>query len=540
MKKPDIHTMTLREKIGQTGMSAPNAVNDGVADHNSFGNYFRAYPFTGFYAHGIVTADKEPLASPAQLLQIISEANSALDIPLFVSADCEDGGKDLFPELHRIATNMAVGAANSPQLAYRRGYYWAKELLTCGINWPFGPVLDMLGNFFHPSGVRCLADHPGPHLNLVPSMVKGIQDAGAAACVKHYPGDGPEYRDPHYCPATNKMSRAEWDATYGKIWKLAIDSGVRSIMTSHHSFPAVETSPGADGLPRPSSSSRRVLDILRKEMNYDGVLITDAVSMKSLSSAFTHEDIYIECFNAGNDIILFVHNDYIDVMERAVLDGRISMERLNESVERILRLKEELGLFDQAAPVPPLTPEENAAFDRNNYELSKHAMTLVQNRIHAVPFSPETIKKVTIIKLGSYAPFLEDLTVLKDAFTQKGIEVNLIERLRSKEMLREIAETSDVILYACYLQFGRPRGMAFFSDPADFGPLFNALSYGSEKSVVVSFGAPSIYYNYFENAMTYINAYSSDPGTMQALADGLLGEFTFTGKSPVALEPKFG
>ena len=125
------------------------------------------------------------------------------------------------------------------------------------------------------------------------------------------------------------------------------------------------------------------------------------------------------------------------------------------------------------------------------------------------------------------------------AFEERGIEASLLKCLRSKDELEGISQTADMIIYACFLAQSKPQGMSFFSRPEDMQTLFHALSFGAEKSVVASFGATSIYYNYFEAANAYLNVYSSDVGTMRAFVDGVLGDFTFTGKSPVELAPKF-
>jgi beta-glucosidase-like glycosyl hydrolase len=275
------------------------------------------------------------------------------------------------------------------------------------------------------------------------------------------------------------------------------------------------------------------------DLNYDGVMITDAVNMKSLAAAFEHEDVYIESFLAGHDIILFTDNDYIDVMEKAVLDGRITEAQINEACRRVLDLKEKIGLFDNKPMGKPLTAEENADFEQTLYEIAKNGMTLITNRGNMIPFDPNKVKKVTIINVAPDEQFQNDLRFMKEAFEKRGIQVDLLERLRTKAQLKEISETSDIIVYACYLASSRPIGMSVYSRPVEMNTLFHSLSYGATKSVCVSFGTPSIYYNYFECADVFINAYSDDKGSFQAFVDGILGDFAFVGKTPVPLKPAF-
>jgi len=224
-------------------------------------------------------------------------------------------------------------------------------------------------------------------------------------------------------------------------------------------------------------------------------------------------------------------------MEKAVLDGRISMERLDESVERILRFKESLGLFEKTELAPALTDAENDAFDAVNYEIAKSSLTLINNSLNTIPFDPKKVKSAIIVAYSPYEPFVEGAGVMADELERRGIKTDIVTAFDTKEELEEAAKKYDIIIYATYLAMSQPTGMPFFSK--SFSTLFNAFSYGAEKSVAASFGAPSIYYNYFETASAFINAYSMDKSTMRAFIGGILGDFEFTGKSPVALKPSF-
>ena len=537
MKKPNLSDLTLREKIGQTGMPGIGELREGIARNGGILGYFKEYPFTGFWCDHLVKAQDKPYKAPRDFAEHIKEVNKDLDVPLLVACDLEEGSDVAFGELHHISANMSVGAANSPELTYKRSYYYAKELRSFGVNWAFGPVFDMLNNFFDVMGPRCISDDWRTVSEHAANMVKGMQDAGVAACPKHFPGSGNDYRDPHFCSATNDFTREEWDATYGNIWRSARDAGALSYMISHMSFPAVDDSLTPLGAPTPATASKKILDILRRDMSYDGIIVTDAVCMKGVASAFEHEDVYIECFNAGNDVILFVHDDYIDIMEKAVLDGRVSMERLDESVRRILDFKERLGLFDDNAEIPELSEEEKRDFDSVNYEISKHALTIVTNSNGMIPFDKSRIRSALIIAFSPFEPFGESVKVMADRFAEYGISADIVPTIPGKAVLEDYSKKYDLIVYATFLAMGKPSGMPFFSQ--NLSTLFNSYSYGTEKSVAASFGAPSIYHNYFETAPAFINAYSSDEATMRAFVDGILGEFELVGRSPVDLKPSF-
>lgn len=534
MKRPKLSEMTLREKIGQTGFPSPRAVSKGVLEFGSYAEYFKAYPYCGHYIDQWMIDEKgEILTSPEEVGKILTDTSNELKIPLFVSCDFEHGAKAMSPKFHRIPTNMSLGAANSKDLTFKRAYYFAKEVKTMGVNWPFGPVGDLVQNFFAQSPRR-LGEDTTVVENVFPELVRGMQAVGSAACAKHFPGGSTDYRDSHFCSANDRSTREEWNKKYMGVWKSAIDAGVMSFMVGHQSVPALDDSYARSKVRRPASASKKVIDVLRNDLGFDGVVVTDAVGMKGLSAAFGNSaEIYIECFNAGNDVILFVRDDYIDVMEKAIADGRISMEQLDRSVERILDMKEKIGLFDgEIKPGEALTEEENKLFDEVNYNIAKSALTLIANEDNAVPFNPEKVKRATIVKLSPSPEFANDLTAMKEAFEARGVHADIVDFIKTKEQLQELSETEDIIVYAC-----APGRMNFYNSREDLSTLFHSLSHGAEKTVVASFASPSVYYNYFENANIYINAYSSDAGTMSAFVDGILGDFEFTGKSPVRLAP---
>lgn len=539
--KPNLNHMTLREKLGQTGMPSPNAVKKAIAKYGGYVPFFKALPYCGLYVDmGCKNgSDGTQYETPEQLAQLFDAVNRQLDIPLLISGDFEYGVNTMFPQLHAASTNMAMGAANSDELAYKRSYYWAREMRSIGVNWPFSPVVDLHTNFFATGGIRRLSADAQVAAKLTGPIIHGIQDAGVAASAKHFPGSSKDYRDTHFCTNINTKTMEEWNANDRKVWQAAIDAGVMSIMTAHCAMPAMDDSFARGRIPRPASASKKALDILRKEMGYEGLIVTDAVSMKGLAAAFTHEDVYIECFNAGNDIILFCDVDYIDVMQKAVLDGRVSMERVDDACRRVLELKEKLGLFDFSKPASPLCANENADFEKTCYEIAAKGMTLVCNQGELLPFDPAKVKKAAIIAVSPDATFQASLQVMKEAFAAYGIEATILERLTGKQQLRELDETCDIIIYACFLAQSRPLGMSVYARKEELYTLFHSLSFGADKSVGVSFGAPSIYYNYFENVDAFINAYSPDEQTMRAFVDGILGKFPFNETSPVPLTPEF-
>lgn len=531
--------MTLREKIGQTAMPSPPALRKGVTSAGSYVEYFKQYPYGGFYVtSGMVKDDGSELKESHELAEIIESTAKDLTIPLFVAVDAEFGGGKLFKEMAMIPTNMAVGAANSAELAYKRAYYWAKELRAVGINWAFGPVCDILPNFFDPMGVRCVSDKTELVAEIIAHTIRGIRDAGMMSSAKHYPGKSGDYRDPHFSMCTDSITLEEWNRILKPIWEAAARADVASIMTAHTALPAIDDSIARGKTLRPASASSKVIGILRDDLGYDGIVITDAISMKGLAAAFEHEDIYIECFNAGNDIILFNGNDYIDVMEKAVADGRVSMERIDEAVERILRYKIAYGLFDGKILGEKMSEEDKQAQAQTSYEISKLGGTLVRNVEGTIPFDSSKVKKASIIVVSPSESFRESLKAMQAAFARYGVESEIVDTISSKSELEKISKDNELIVYACFVSWTEPYGLPGYSQVREINTLFNGLSYGAEKSVVASFASHTVYYNYFEGVDTFVNMYTSNKESMDAFVDGLFGKIAFTGKSPVDLKPQ--
>ena len=540
--KEVLKRMTLREKIGQTAMPSLSACRNGVREEGGYVNYLKKYPFCGFYAArsgGTVNNKGETLYKSEELVDIALSTGKELDIPLLIAADAEFGGNQLFSEMTKLPSNMSVGSANSPELTYKRTYYWAKELRSVGINWLFGPVLDIFPHLLTPGVTRRLSDNTDVIVNLAPHFIRGLRDAGMMSTAKHFPGKKGGYRDAHFAIATEDgLSMEEWNEMYMPIWKVAADAGADSFMTEHPAFPSCDNEIVRGKIMRPSSASQKVINLLRENIGFDGVVVTDALSMKAIAVAFEHDEMYIECLKAGNDVILFTGNDYIDVIEKAVQDGKVSIERIEEAAERVLKAKKKLGLFEGKILGEPMTGDDKADFDKVNYEICCKGATLVANEDGRIPFNPDKIKKVTIVPISPSEKFHdEEIKNLQKAFAKYGTESVVVEKIESKTTVKEMSENSDLIVYACYVGWTEPHGFPAYSQVREMNILFNALSYGEEKSVVASFGGPSIYYLYFEGTSAFVNMYTASEESMQAFVDGLFGKYEFSETAPVKLIP---
>lgn len=565
MKKPLLSELTLREKIGQMFMAHQwdiNRVSRG-ADWKTLRTTEEKRKLLEYEKFGIINAMPgagcrglnerlennllNPNGSPSYAEEseehgIWLEEQSALynKIPHLISADAErDGAGSVYTDLTVTCCPLAIGATNDEDLAFALGAAIARELRCVGINWRWAPVVDMYSRFSAGITRSYTPDDPDKMIKIANAHIRGVQSEGVAATAKHFPGnDGYEYRDSHFCPAMNSSTLEEWWAGQGKIFQGVIDGGVYSIMTSHKAFPAVDDEK-INGQYVPVTLSKKVTtDLLKEKMGFKGVVITDAIEMNSLLSLMPYDELIIRMINAGNDAILGVFLNTGDIVVKAVEEGRISEDRINDACQRILDMKEKLGLFEDGYKGRCRIASEEAPKTRKiNEEIARRAITLVRDRTNMLPFDKSKVKKVSVICSTHEDAFFEkDLLAFKKAFEDRGIAVYMQRRLKSNEELAEISKDSDIIIYAGYTNMHAPYG-----GPNLYGEecktYLYAFTSGREKSVGVSFGYPYLHYDIMGSADAFINAYSKSPEMMRAVVQGILGEIPISGKSPVKLEP---
>lgn len=542
MNKPDISKMTLREKIGQMFIMRDDRLHDMVSNAD-IAEYLKNNPIGGIWATGRLKKPAAYLNFEASseggelydLKEYVNLLNSCLNIPLLVGGDSEKGG---FMGSSEIAGPDAVVATEDNELAYRYGACMAKELATGGLNWRWSPICDLSHPLSSSAVNRVCSDDPKKIVKYAAAMIKGTQDSGVAATVKHFPGhDLSDTKDPHFSPGINNSSLEDWLELQGKVYKESIDSGAYSVMIGHAAFPAVDDSL-INGKRRPSTFSKKIItNLLKERLGFNGVVITDDIGMRAAFSIFGREnmaDTYVELINAGNDMLLGTpigekHEDYIGYIEKAVAEGRVSIERIEDACRRILTMKEKLGLFgkeEKLADIKTLAEETN----NMNMDIARKSLTLLANKNNLIPLDAKTLKKVSIIPVTHSDFFPGKLEELKKAFERRGMEAKIYDNAYQCN-LREAAKEDGVIIYANFVSAHQPMGhCTFFGDVAQ--QFFRILSYGSDRSVVVSFGSPFIRDEYYEETETYINAYWYNKETMEALVDALMGDIPFVGKSP--------
>ncbi len=542
MKKPTLESMTLREKIGQTGVLRSDFI---FKDKD----YLKKNPFGGIWtrhAHRYETAVNNAENKYADGLDYrftkecddwIKELNADLKIPLLSAIDAETGANEAIPGCSMTPSAATLGGTQSEELTFKMGKQIATEALAGGANWIWGPVADNACMFAGVSLNRTYSNDMELSQRLIKAQIEGIQAAGVAATVKHFPGvDKREYRDPHFTQATIAYTVEEWEEYQKDIFQAAIDAGVYSVMTGHMSFPAMDDTMVQGNYLPTTLSYKMITELLKGEMHFDGVVVTDGIGMGALTQIYSGPQLYIELLKAGNDMLLGPTTaDYIDVVEQAVLNGELSEERINDACQRVLDMKEKLGLFDEDyAAGGGVTPEMLEETRRVNQEVARKGMSLVCDKNGQLPLNKDKIKKVKIIYNGYSDNAFENLKYMKAAFEARGAECDVQRRVFGE--IKQIAEEYDLIVYTCYIGMHSPYGSPYFVS-GEIGSFNYILSVGKEKSIGISLGSPFTYFDYYSATPTYVNTYGYCRELCEEVVAGLYGEFEFNTFLPYPIRP---
>ncbi len=555
MKRPALSELSLTEKIAQLLMLSDEAIQyktvdnekvirpkeeiDEILQRCQYGSYWH----TGSVKMGIVNLAEEWSTAKRMTLEESKEYIDSLQknvrLPMLVAMDAENGLGYALSSGTIIPTPISIGAADDEELTAKLHTGVSRELKAAGANWRWAPIIDIHGRL-SASVLRGFSDNVEQITKIATAAIRAVEKEHVATTVKHFPGsDGYDgIRDSHFSLSCNMSSFEDWKKGQGKVFQNMIDAGVMTIMVGHSSFPAVDDTK-INGNYTPSSASKKVITgLLREEMGFEGVIITDAIEMAGLSSVCSsYEDVLVRTINAGNDILLGVRPEAMDIVYKAVEDGKIPMERIDESCERVLDLKEKIGLFDDEIRNEVIDiPEANRMTEEASREISEKALTLLYDRNNIIPVNKDKIKRVTIIYASHYNGTGEQLNVMKEEFEKRGATVNLYNGLPGGG-IDEVDANSDLIIYAGYIASHRPMGL-----PSLYGNqiamFLRAFSKGKEKSIGISLGYPYIHFDVMGGADTFVNAYSPDPEALRAFVKGVYGEIEFVGKSPIDIEPK--
>lgn len=374
--------MTLREKIAQTFLQYYQGYDDlpekliALNKKNELGNLL--------FFSGANVRDIDQLHKMCKNIQSHASENK-YNLPFLITID-QEGGQ--LTAIHRGTTmfpgNMAMGFANDGAMAERQGKHVGKELRYAGINICYAPVLDVsydsktvpiVDNRMYSSKPEVVAD-------MGTGFIKGLQAEGIAACGKHFPGMRLTQEDTHFKCDTHPGDLQRLKDVELKPYTKAIKEGLETIMTHHGVFPAIDDE-------YPASMSKKCYDYLRNEMGFKGLTITDDLIMGAVRSQYGDEDAVIIALEAGADLIMHtaLSDSYVDIIEKAVKEGRVSEKRIDESCKRVLEYKAKF-----CTEIPETKEYNKYDGDKVAYEIAKKALIKYKGdeKAFPLPIRPET------------------------------------------------------------------------------------------------------------------------------------------------------
>lgn len=355
---PNLSALTLEQKVGQVlclGWDADSERGDALTVNA------HARALVEELGAGSIIVMGRNYARPEQLRATLAELQSLAAVPLFVAVDQEGGSVNRFgPPFTAFPGNMALGAIarDAAGLTRAQAELQAEELTAIGVNWNFAPVLDVNNNPDNPIiGIRSYGSDPARVAELGAAAVEGYQRNGLLACAKHFPGHGDTGVDSHHALPTIPGDRERLNSVELVPFRAAIAAGVGAIMTTHILFPALDSV-------NPATLSPAILTgLLRQELGYNGVVITDCLEMGAIADGVGVANATVEAIKAGADVALICHTLSVQRESRqalldAVRSGELPESRLDEAVERVLAAKQRFP----AAPRPSVLVDSGGDF----------------------------------------------------------------------------------------------------------------------------------------------------------------------------------
>ncbi len=470
-------------------------------------------------------------------VETLNEMQRRSKVPIMVQADLEYGLNARFPGGTHIPWPMAQTATWDPELAYEAGRITAIEGRAVGIHLALAPVADVNNNPFNPIiNTRAYSEDPDQVITYASAFLKGMQEHGMAGTAKHFPGHGDTETDSHSKLAVIPSDSARlWDIEL-KPFKALVDAGVEVAMVGHLDAGDFQYEPGV-----PSSLSPYWLNgILRDEMGFKGVIITDNMGMGGITNHYTDRSALIKTINAGSDLIIqnYDYRNSVNMVIEAVTDGMISESRIDEAAYRILTLKAKLGLHKRRTVDFNLTRHNygHGANLEKGAEIVEKSITLVRDRDSLLLNDAIRHERVYCIDLYDRAHSDSPTRVER---ILRGANVKLTNYIldidepqqRYDEVSAAIPDSAIILINAfCSIHMNKDR--IFF--PQHQQEFVNGLSARSERVILVSFGTPYLLYA-FPDIQTYLCAYGGRSEVQEAAAKAILGLSAVSGRLPVTI-----
>ncbi len=479
---------------------------------------------------GIVKSQTYPTAVLNNQLQSKSK------LPLLIGADFERGTAMRLDEGTSFPTAMALAAGGDSKDAYTMGKITALESRAVGVHWVYAPDADVNNNPGNPIiNTRSFGEDPARVSEFVSAFVRGVEENGGLATAKHFPGHGDTAADSHIDLPVIRADRARLNTLELVPFRAAISAGASSIMTGHLNVPSLEPDPNT-----PATLSQNILTgLLRDEMGYQGLIVTDAMDMGGITVRYAPGEAAVRAIVAGIDALLMspVPDAAFEALQAAVKSGRISKARLDSSVRRILQAKARLGLHaNRLVDLNALNQKfGSVAGQKEAQEISDRGVTLLRDMPHRLPL--DATKPSRALLLAFYAD--------PEPYPGEDLERELRSRFDSVTTLRADTrfvnasilklpppDSYDVAILALFVRVSDRKGNV--DVPAEQAAVAEQLYKTGKPIITVGFGSPYLIEK-FPQAETWLAAFGISDVAQISMARALFGQIPVRGHLPVTI-----
>lgn len=469
--------------------------------------------------------------------KFINDMQRIAEIPLLIASDFERGLGTRIDNATEFPHAMALGSANNVSFAYEMGKAISIESRLLGIHWNFAPVADINNNSFNPIiNIRAFSENRYEVAKFIKAFIKGAKEEKTLTTVKHFPGHGNTTIDSHRdLPRINGSKKFLLKNELYPFIK-AIESKVHSVMIGHLDVPSLEPVKGV-----PATLSESIVEhLLKKELGFDGLIITDAMIMEAITKYYSTEEAVVLAVKAGNDVILMPPDEEtaITALNLAVYSGEISINRIDESVRKILAAKRWLRIEQNKYTDIEKIKQSVTIKSHINLakEIAENSITLLKNDDDILPLNLNEYKNIYCVtitdKMGS-----ERAHYFQNIFEDRVGEINsalLTKKSKREEynnLLKQVKD-SDLIIISTFLDVKTYQGpINLAAEQTDFIAGVLRLR---KPTVLISFRNPYLLY-LFPESDTYLNAFSHSRVSQRAMLRAILGEIDIKGTLPITI-----
>jgi beta-N-acetylhexosaminidase len=532
-----LKTLTLEEKVAQ--LIFPSTLGAYHAQDSDAWRELESY-VTKRKIGGLVIS----IGDVYEYALILNKLQSESKVPLLIAGDFEYGAAMRVHRATMFPRAMAIGATRNPAFAYEAGKITALEGRSLGVHQNYAPTVDVNNNPRNPViNTRSFGDNVKLVTDMGSAYVRGTQDGGMVATIKHFPGHGDTDVDTHLGLVTLNYNKQHFDSVEFPPFRAAIKAGAKSVMVGHIALPAFDTGKGI-----PATISPRIMtDLLRNEFHFEGLVVTDAMRMRGVASKYGPGEASVLAVKAGTDIVLAPADIdlAIDAIVAAVKRGEISERRIDTSVRRLLMTKHGAGLdrnrmVDVGSISGVVATREHELLAT---QIARKAVTVLGNKSEVLPLSPLDTRKYIDLEISDK----EDPKVgrlFHSMLRERHLNVDFAAidpRSNDAEFVSALEAVKGADAIICQLNLSTRSGeMTGFMSVQQKELLTRAFTLG-KPVVLISFGNPYVIMD-LPKVDAYVCAYSEADVMQQAVAEVIFGESAAEGKLPVTIPGvyKFG